>query len=125
MLPVRMASKGKGGQTGTLAALFKLRHYPKTPPAVLQKLRAAVNAIARTKSFQDTLQRIGSPLEFLDADDFARFLQEDSERNMAVVRKLGKLESRVRQAQSEVVAFCQPRRQYSHATQIMLAARRD
>jgi tripartite-type tricarboxylate transporter receptor subunit TctC len=64
----------------------------KTPPDIVEKLRGAVTTVAQSKAFQDVLVNIGSPLEFLDSDSFAKFMQEDFARNMMVVNKVGRIE---------------------------------
>lgn len=63
-----------------------------TPDAVINRLRAAVREGAAHPTFVQAMAGQRTPVQYLDSDDFARFLQADTRRLDAVLTKMGKLE---------------------------------
>jgi tripartite-type tricarboxylate transporter receptor subunit TctC len=63
-----------------------------TPPAAVQRLREAVRKVATDPSVQQTVLRTGSPIEYLDAPDFADYWQKDVQTMAAVVKLIGRVE---------------------------------
>jgi tripartite-type tricarboxylate transporter receptor subunit TctC len=63
-----------------------------TPPAAVQRLREAVRKVATDPSVQQTVLRAGSPIEYLDAPDFADYWQKDVQAMAAVVTLIGRVE---------------------------------
>ena len=63
-----------------------------TPPAAVQRLREAVRKIANDPSVQQTVLRAGSPIEYLDAPEFADYWQKDVQAMATVVKLIGRVE---------------------------------
>ena len=63
-----------------------------TPDAVLARLRAASRAILSDAAFQQRFETLGTPIQFLDAPEFARFYERENAVLSDVVRKIGKVE---------------------------------
>jgi tripartite-type tricarboxylate transporter receptor subunit TctC len=63
-----------------------------TPPAVIETLRAAVRKLAADPSFQQSILRTGSPLAYMDADEFGRYWSGDIKTMTEVVRRIGRVE---------------------------------
>jgi tripartite-type tricarboxylate transporter receptor subunit TctC len=66
---------------------------PKDVPApVMAKLRAAVKASAATQEFTAAMEKLGSPVAYLDAPEFAAFWAADAARLAAAIKRVGKVE---------------------------------
>ena len=63
-----------------------------TPPAVIQRLREAVRKVAADPAVQQTVLRAGSPIEYLDAPEFADYWQKDVQAMASVVKLIGRVE---------------------------------
>ena len=63
-----------------------------TPEPVVQRLRAAARAVANDPKVRQILLTAGSPVQYLDAPDFQRYVDADAAKMTDVVRKVGKLE---------------------------------
>jgi tripartite-type tricarboxylate transporter receptor subunit TctC len=63
-----------------------------TPDDVISRLRAASRAALDDPQFQQRFVTLGTPLQFLDAPEFARFYESENETLGAVVRRIGKIE---------------------------------
>jgi tripartite-type tricarboxylate transporter receptor subunit TctC len=63
-----------------------------TPDAVVNRLRAAVKDGSVHPSFTQAMAAQRTPIQYLDSDDFARFLQADTRRLDTVLTKMGKIE---------------------------------
>jgi tripartite-type tricarboxylate transporter receptor subunit TctC len=63
-----------------------------TPEAVVQKLRAAARQVANDPQVIQTIQRAGSPIEYLDAPEFQTYWDQDARVMVDAVRKIGKVE---------------------------------
>jgi tripartite-type tricarboxylate transporter receptor subunit TctC len=63
-----------------------------TPDAVVNRLRDAVKKAAAHPSFLQAMNNLNTPIQFLDASDFANFLVADSRRFEDVLTKMGKIE---------------------------------
>lgn len=63
-----------------------------TPDAVVNRLRAAVKEGAAHPTFVQAMAAQRTPVQYLEGDDFVRFLQADTRRLDAVLTKMGKLE---------------------------------
>jgi tripartite-type tricarboxylate transporter receptor subunit TctC len=62
------------------------------PAAVQERLRRAIRTLAADAAFQQSIARTGSPLDYLDADDFARYWAGDVTTMTEVVQRIGKIE---------------------------------
>lgn len=63
-----------------------------TPEPVVQRLRAAARTVANDPKVREILLTAGSPVQYLDAPDFQRYVDADAAKMTDVVRKVGKLE---------------------------------
>jgi len=63
-----------------------------TPEPVVQRLRAAARAAANDPRVKETLLGAGSPVQYLDAPEFERYVQSDAVKMTEVVKRIGKLE---------------------------------
>ena len=63
-----------------------------TPPAVIQRLREAVRKVAADPAVQQTVLRAGSPIDYLDAPEFADYWQKDVQAMASVVKLIGRVE---------------------------------
>ena len=62
------------------------------PDEIVQKLRAAARKVASDPAVVQTINRAGSPLEYLDAPDFQAYWDKDAAVMVDAVRKIGKVE---------------------------------
>lgn len=63
-----------------------------TPDAVVNRLRTAVKEGSVHPAFIQAMAAQRTPVQYLDSDDFVRFLQTDTRRLDAVLTKMGKIE---------------------------------
>jgi len=63
-----------------------------TPEPVVQRLRTAARAAATDPKVKEILLTAGSPIQYLDAPEFQRYVDADAAKMTEVVRKVGKLE---------------------------------
>jgi len=63
-----------------------------TPPAALKVLRDAVRQAVQDPEFKSVIDKAETEVAYLDADDFKKFWDKDSETLAAVIRKIGKIE---------------------------------
>jgi tripartite-type tricarboxylate transporter receptor subunit TctC len=63
-----------------------------TPEPVVQRLRAAARAAADDPKVKETLLSAGSPVQYMDAPEFAQYVDTDAAKMRDVVQRIGKLE---------------------------------
>jgi tripartite-type tricarboxylate transporter receptor subunit TctC len=63
-----------------------------TPEPVVARLRAAARAAAADPKVREVLLGAGSPVQYLDAPEFQRYVDADAAKMSEVVRKVGKIE---------------------------------
>jgi tripartite-type tricarboxylate transporter receptor subunit TctC len=63
-----------------------------TPDDIVQKLRAAARKVAADPAVIATINRAGSPVEYLDAPEFQTYWDADAKVMVEAVRKIGKVE---------------------------------
>jgi tripartite-type tricarboxylate transporter receptor subunit TctC len=63
-----------------------------TPEPVVARLRAASKAILADPQLQQRFETLGTPLQYLDAPEFARFYERENDVLSDVVRRIGKVE---------------------------------
>jgi tripartite-type tricarboxylate transporter receptor subunit TctC len=63
-----------------------------TPEPIVQKLRAAAKKAAADPQVVATINRAGSPIEYLDAPEFQAYWDADAKVMTEAVRKIGKVE---------------------------------
>jgi tripartite-type tricarboxylate transporter receptor subunit TctC len=66
---------------------------PKDVPApIMDKLRTAVRTSAATPEFIGAMEKLGSPVAYLDAPEFTTFWAADAARLAEAVKRVGKVE---------------------------------
>lgn len=65
-----------------------------TPAPVIAKLRAAVRAAVNDPQFKGAMEKVSTPISYLDAPEFAKFLAADAARLKVAVEKIGKVDSK-------------------------------
>jgi tripartite-type tricarboxylate transporter receptor subunit TctC len=71
------------------AGLFAQRALP---APIMTRLREAMAEAVKAPEVVKTYETAGSPVAYLDAPEFAKFVAEDSARLVAAVKKIGKVE---------------------------------
>jgi len=62
------------------------------PSPVLDRLRAAVREAATSAEFKSVMEKVATPVSYLDAPEFRKFLAIDAARLKVAVEKIGKLQ---------------------------------
>lgn len=62
------------------------------PAPIMTKLREAMGEAVRAPEVVKTFETAGSPTAYMDAPEFAKFVEADSARLIAAVKKIGKVE---------------------------------
>jgi tripartite-type tricarboxylate transporter receptor subunit TctC len=63
-----------------------------TPEPVVQRLRDAARAAANDDRVKQVLLSAGSPIQYLDAPEFQRYVDADASKMADVVKRIGKVE---------------------------------
>jgi tripartite-type tricarboxylate transporter receptor subunit TctC len=63
-----------------------------TPEPVAQRLRAAARAAAQDPKVRDVIGNAGSPILYLDAPEFEKYVQADARSMVDVVKRIGRLD---------------------------------
>ena len=63
-----------------------------TPEPVIAKLRAAARAASQDPRLQQAMDTLQTPLQYMDAPEFRKYWERDSETLAGVVRRIGKVE---------------------------------
>jgi tripartite-type tricarboxylate transporter receptor subunit TctC len=63
-----------------------------TPQPVIKVLRDAVRQAVNDAEFKSQMAKVNSPIHYLDAPDFAKYVDADSKRLAAVVQVVGKVQ---------------------------------
>lgn len=63
-----------------------------TPEPIAQRLRAAAKAAALDAKVNEVIGNAGSPLQYLDATEFDKYVQADARAMVNVVRRIGRLD---------------------------------
>ncbi|MCC6535724.1 MAG: tripartite tricarboxylate transporter substrate binding protein [Burkholderiales bacterium] len=66
----------------------------KTPPAIVNTLRKAVADAVADADFRNAMDKISTPIQYLDQPEFTRFFAADGKRLAAAVRKIGRVEEK-------------------------------
>jgi tripartite-type tricarboxylate transporter receptor subunit TctC len=65
-----------------------------TPPAALKVLRDAVRQAVQDPEFRSVIDKAETEVAYLDADDFKKFWDRDSETLAGVIKKIGRVETK-------------------------------
>ncbi len=63
-----------------------------TPPAALKVLREGARVAAASPEFKAAMQKMDTPIKYLDAPEFQKFWDEDADRLKKAVRNIGKVQ---------------------------------
>ena len=63
-----------------------------TPAPVQQRLRRAVREAASSPEFRGAMQKLSTPVSYLDAPEFRKYWERDARRLAAALEKIGKVE---------------------------------
>lgn len=63
-----------------------------TSPEVMSVIRSAVKTAVQDPKFKETMARFGATIVYLDAPEFQRYWDADSDRVIKAVRKIGKIQ---------------------------------
>jgi tripartite-type tricarboxylate transporter receptor subunit TctC len=63
-----------------------------TPPAAIKVLREATRQAANSPEFKAAMEKMETPIYYLDADEFQKFWDRDAKRLIEGVRKIGKVQ---------------------------------
>jgi tripartite-type tricarboxylate transporter receptor subunit TctC len=62
------------------------------PAPIVSRLREAVRAAATSAEFKNAMEKVSTPVSYLDAPEFAKYWERDARRLAAAVEKIGKVE---------------------------------
>ncbi|MBI4192932.1 MAG: tripartite tricarboxylate transporter substrate binding protein [Betaproteobacteria bacterium] len=65
-----------------------------TPEAVMKVLRDAARKAVEDSDFKSTMAKVNSPINYLDAPEFAKYWEADGKRLAALVKVVGKVEDK-------------------------------
>ncbi len=65
-----------------------------TPGPVQQRLRAAVGQAANSAEFKGAMDKVSTPVSYLDAPEFRKYWDRDAARLKAILEKLGRIEDK-------------------------------
>jgi tripartite-type tricarboxylate transporter receptor subunit TctC len=63
-----------------------------TPPAAIKVLREGARVAAASPEFKSAMEKMDTPIQYLDAPDFQKFWEKDAERLRKAVRNIGKVQ---------------------------------
>ena len=64
------------------------------PAPIVKKLRDTVRQVVNEPSFKDAMVKIDTPIAYLDAPEFQKFVENDARRLETAVKKIGKVEEK-------------------------------
>src|SRR5205823_3802619 len=79
------------------AAGIRLFHVPYQgggPAPTVAKLRDAVREVANSAEFKSAMEKVETPVHYLDAPDFKRYWERDAARLKLALEKIGKVEEK-------------------------------
>jgi tripartite-type tricarboxylate transporter receptor subunit TctC len=65
-----------------------------TPPEIQMKLRQAVREAANSAEFKGAMEKVSTPVAYLDAPEFAKYWERDARRLAVALEKIGKVEEK-------------------------------
>ena len=63
-----------------------------TPAPIVSRLRESVKAAATSDDFRNVMEKVSTPVHYLDAPEFAKYWERDAKRLSGAVEKIGKVE---------------------------------
>src|SRR5258708_10448246 len=65
-----------------------------TPAPIVAKLRDAVREVANSAEFKSVMEKVQTPVHYLDAPDFQHYSERDAARLQLALEKIGKIEEK-------------------------------
>jgi tripartite-type tricarboxylate transporter receptor subunit TctC len=65
-----------------------------TPPAIVSRLRASVKEAATSAEFKAAMEKVSTPVSYLDAPEFQKYWDHDAARLKVALEKIGKVEEK-------------------------------
>jgi tripartite-type tricarboxylate transporter receptor subunit TctC len=65
-----------------------------TPATVVSRLREAVRSAANSPEFRQAMEKVSTPVSYLDAPEFAKYWERDARRLAVAVEKIGRVEEK-------------------------------
>jgi len=65
-----------------------------TPPAIVSRLRASVKEAATSPEFKAAMEKVSTPVSYLDAPEFKKYWERDAARLKVALEKIGKVEEK-------------------------------
>jgi tripartite-type tricarboxylate transporter receptor subunit TctC len=65
-----------------------------TPAPIVAKLRDAVREVANSAEFKSVMEKVQTPVHYLDAPDFQKYWERDAARLKLALEKIGKIEEK-------------------------------
>ena len=65
-----------------------------TPAPIMTRLRSTVQQVVADPEFKDAMAKIETPIAYLDAPEFAKFVDRDAKRLEAAVLKIGRIDEK-------------------------------
>ena len=63
-----------------------------TPPAVMKTIREGVKQAVSSTEFKTAMEKLETPIAYLDAPEFQRYVDADAAKMVDVVKRIGKVE---------------------------------
>jgi tripartite-type tricarboxylate transporter receptor subunit TctC len=63
-----------------------------TPPAAIKVLREGARVAAASPEFKAAMEKMDTPIQYMDAPDFQKFWDKDAERLIKAIRAIGKVQ---------------------------------
>ncbi len=63
-----------------------------TPRDILKTLREATRKAAASPEFKGAMERMNTPIDYRDADEFQKFWDKDAQRSIEAIRRIGRVE---------------------------------
>ena len=63
-----------------------------TPPDILKILREATRKAAASPEFKAAMDKMNTPIDYRDADEFQKFWDKDAQRSIEAIRRIGRIE---------------------------------
>jgi tripartite-type tricarboxylate transporter receptor subunit TctC len=65
-----------------------------TPPAIVSRLRTSVKEAATSAEFKAAMEKVSTPVSYLDAPEFKKYWDRDAARLKVALEKIGKVEEK-------------------------------
>ena len=65
-----------------------------TPASIMTKLRDTIRQVVQDPDFKSAMAKIETPIAYLDAPDFQKFVESDARRLEAAVKRIGRVEEK-------------------------------